>query len=138
MDELFDGPCYRLMGPGLEDRCLKPMDDEIHDPLGPVGRHVFSPYPPCKEDLIKVGSKVWVHFECGTSSVTGIVRSIEGDYAIVDHVSIELLPADGGGWCCQVGRDLDQLDLVEDVDWPSPKRDCTGHEVDDTYFEVTF
>jgi hypothetical protein len=44
--------CQALVGPAADRRCGRPEDDEIHDPSGPVGRHVYSPDPPDPDDDI--------------------------------------------------------------------------------------
>jgi hypothetical protein len=57
------------------------------------------------------GTPVRVHFECGSPSAAGHVLSRDGNYLIIDLDDIiELTSADGGGWCSQVGRDVDEVD----------------------------
>lgn len=42
-------PCQVLIDCGELLRCGCPVDDEIHDPLGPHGHHVYSPAPPVED-----------------------------------------------------------------------------------------
>jgi hypothetical protein len=46
--------CRSLRFAGVLDaeghRCDQPEDDPVHDPLGPVDRHVFDPAPNIEDD----------------------------------------------------------------------------------------
>lgn len=44
-------PCNFLIDCGELLRCGCPEDDELHDPLGPHGHHVYDPTPLIPEDI---------------------------------------------------------------------------------------